>query len=166
MNLINEPTAAIKLLSPGEQFTYKEVSKKNSCNLRILARRHLTEKNINQQRLTPQQEEELVTYIVGLIERRLPPTREMIANFVLGIGKIEVSETWITCFIHRHPDLLLSRWTAPMVADRHAANSYEKYSEYFGTITYLHANLTIRARFVISCEFGLSWPSLSALVGN
>jgi hypothetical protein len=126
----------LNLLVRENSLRIKKFLKKNSCNLRILARRHLTEKNINQQRLTPQQEEELVTYIVGLIERRLPPTREMIANFVLGIGKIEVSETWITCFIHRHPDLLLSRWTAPMVADRHAANSYEKYSEYFDTITY------------------------------
>jgi hypothetical protein len=59
----------------------------------------------------------------------------MIANFALGIGKIEASETWVTRFIHRHRDLLLNRWTAPMDANRHAADSYEKYSEYFDTIT-------------------------------
>jgi hypothetical protein len=81
MDPIDEAIAAIESLGPGEQFTYQEYAEKYGCNSRTLARRHqgkqgtVAEKNTAQQRLTPQQEEELVTYIVGLTERRLPPTR-------------------------------------------------------------------------------------------
>ena len=39
------------------------------------------DKIIAQQKLTPQQEDELVTYIEGLTVRHLPPTRTMIRNF-------------------------------------------------------------------------------------
>lgn len=133
MSPILDAIAAINSLKPGEKLVYRRIAAQYGCDPSTLARRHQgiqgtsTSKNINQQRLTPQQEEELVTYIVGLTERHLEPTREMIANFALGIGKIEVSETWVTRFLSRHRDVLTNRWQAPMAAERHAADSYKKY---------------------------------------
>jgi transposase-like protein len=99
MSPILDAIAAINALKPGEKIQYAKVARKYGVDRMTLTRRHqgtqgtITEKNINQQRLTPQQEEELVTYIIGLTERHLEPTREIIANFALKIGKIKVLET-------------------------------------------------------------------------
>ena len=99
MSPIQDAIAAINALVPGEKFQYATIARKFGCDCMTLTRRHqgtqgtTTSKNLKQLRLTPQQEKELVTHIVGLTERYLQPRREMIANFALGIGKIEVSET-------------------------------------------------------------------------
>jgi ABC-type Zn uptake system ZnuABC Zn-binding protein ZnuA len=47
-------------------------------------------KNSKQQKLSPQQEQELVQYIKELTEKCLPPTREMIRNFASTIAKHSV----------------------------------------------------------------------------
>ncbi|KAF1933101.1 uncharacterized protein M421DRAFT_53001, partial [Didymella exigua CBS 183.55] len=44
------------------------------------------EKVLAQQKLTLQQEEELVRYIEELTARHIPPTREMIANFASAVA--------------------------------------------------------------------------------
>ena len=95
-------------------------------------------KNFDQQKLTPEQEIELVQYIKGLTERHLPPTREMVRNFASTMAKEPVSESWVTRFIHRHSVHLISRWTAGMDSNRHKADSEDKYRLYFD---YLHGKI-------------------------
>jgi hypothetical protein len=84
-------------------------------------------KNLRQLKVTPQQENELVQYIIRLTERSSPPTRQMIINLVRGLAKVKVSQTWITRFLQRHRDVLTNPYTNPMASVRHAADSYDKY---------------------------------------
>jgi hypothetical protein len=84
-----------------------------------------------QQALSPQQELELVRYITKLTKRVLPPTRDMIRNFTCSIAHRQVSESWVSRFINRHPDELISKWSNAIDRTRHLANSQLKYELYF-----------------------------------
>jgi hypothetical protein len=85
------------------------------------------EEYTKQQKLSPQQERELVRYTETLTERRMPPNREIIRNFASTVAKEPVSESWVTRFINRHQDQLTPRWTIAMDANCYAADSYTKY---------------------------------------
>ena len=136
MKPIEAALKGLEALKPGEQFSYTKVAEKHGVWRSTLSRRHRAKtqpraaKAVNQQRLTPQQELELVKYIEGLTERHLPPTREMIRNFASTIAKEPVSESWVTRFVNRHKDQLTSQWTTGMDANRHAAGSGDKYRQY------------------------------------
>ena len=92
------------------------------------------EKAIAQQKLTLQQEEELVTYIEELTARHIPPTREMIQNFASSVAKELVSESWVTRFINSYSIHLISQYSTGMDANRHNADSYTKYELYFNLL--------------------------------
>ncbi|KAF2621478.1 hypothetical protein BU25DRAFT_308272, partial [Macroventuria anomochaeta] len=77
---------------------------------------------IAQQKLTPQQEDKLVKYIEELTACRLPPTREMIANFASSIATEPVSESWVTRFINNHSIHLISQYSTGMDSNRHNAD--------------------------------------------
>ncbi|KAF7571262.1 TolA, Membrane protein involved in colicin uptake [Pyrenophora tritici-repentis] len=81
--------------------------------------------------LSPQQEDELVKYTERCTRRGLPPTREMIQNFAGTVVKWEVSESWVTRFLHRHTDDLTIKWSAGIDRNRHQADSEERYKLYF-----------------------------------
>ena len=137
MGSIEAAIEAIEALEPGEPFTYTKIAADYHVNRITLSRRHKqiqssrTTQATTQQKLTPQQEAELVKYIQGLTARHLPPTREMIRNFASTIAKEPVSESWVTRFINRHSIYLISRWAAGMDSNRHNADSGDKYSLYF-----------------------------------
>lgn len=84
----------LEALKPDEQFSYTEIAKKHGVLRSTLSQRHRAEtqphtaKAVSQQRLTPQQEQELVKYIEGLTERHLPPTRGTIRNFASTIATL------------------------------------------------------------------------------
>ena len=134
---IDDALAEIKSLAPGEQFFYTKIADKFGVWRSTLTRRHKAEtkshasKIINQQKLTPQQEAELVRYIEELTARHLPPTREMIRNFASAIAQEPVSESWVTRFINEHSIHLISQWATGMDSNRHQADSGDKYSLYF-----------------------------------
>jgi len=92
------------------------------------------EQAVAQQKLTPQQEAELVKYIEELTARRIPPTREMIRNFASAVAQEPVSESWVTRFINRHAIHLISQYSTGMDADRHNADSFVKYKLYFDSL--------------------------------
>jgi hypothetical protein len=81
---MEESLAAMKSPSEGEKFTYQEIADKYDVNRCTLSRRHrgaqrsMEEYAVDKQLLSPHQEEELVKYNIGLTERGLPPTKEMI----------------------------------------------------------------------------------------
>jgi hypothetical protein len=140
MSRIDEALAAIESLDECETFTYTEIANRYGVSRSTLGRRHRgiqasrTEQAIKQQLLNPQQELELVKYIIRLTEDGLPPTREMIQSFASTIVKGEVGNEWVTRFIHRHEDDLVSKWTSGMDRNRHEADSGWKYECYFNLL--------------------------------
>ncbi|KAF2622326.1 hypothetical protein BU25DRAFT_311006, partial [Macroventuria anomochaeta] len=126
---INDAIRQINNLNLGNKLCYQKIATNHGVDRTTLSQHHRgvqmdqKTKNLNQLKVNPQQEEELVQYVISLTERHFPPTREMIKNFVRGIAKVNVSETWVTHFLHRHKDVLTNRWTSPMAANRHAADS-------------------------------------------
>ncbi|KAF1359985.1 hypothetical protein EJ07DRAFT_165631 [Lizonia empirigonia] len=108
---INDALQQIDNLKPSEKISYRRMTKDARCDRTTLSRRHqgvqvdFNTKNVRQRKVTPQQEDDLVQYIIGLTERHSPPTREMIKNFVRGLAHVKVSETWVTHFLQRHRDI-------------------------------------------------------------
>jgi hypothetical protein len=99
------------------------------------------QKIIEQQLLTPEEELELAANIDGLAEQKLSPTREMVQSFASTIAKTEVSDSWVRRLLYRPDNALTSRWTSAVTSDRHAADSYDKYSKCFDML-----NLKIREK--------------------
>ncbi|RYO52857.1 hypothetical protein AA0116_g11200 [Alternaria tenuissima] len=134
MDPIQEAIEEIELREPGEHFSYQQLAKKYGVNRCTLARRHkgLTEAyGVKHLSLHPQHETELVRYIDTLTEQCLPPTREMIQRFASDLAGKAVSETWVSRFLHRHPNHLISGYSKGISKLRCNADSGAKYSLYF-----------------------------------
>jgi hypothetical protein len=137
MEPIQEAINEIESRAPGASFSYRQISKKYGVDRTTLSRRHQGIRRSNaaaheqQQLLNPQQEEELVRYIEKCTRRGLPPTREMVKNFAETIAKREPSDSWVTRFLHRQNNDLLTKWTTNIDRNRHQADSYSKYRLYF-----------------------------------
>jgi hypothetical protein len=58
----------------------------------------------------------------------------MLQNFGSAVAKWEVSDSWITQFLHRHADKLTTKWSAGMDRERHLADSKRKYEMYFNLL--------------------------------
>ncbi|KAF1972203.1 hypothetical protein BU23DRAFT_581007 [Bimuria novae-zelandiae CBS 107.79] len=96
----------LKSRNPGEHFILREVAKKYEVNYLTLGRRW--------------RGLELIRYITKLIKRGLPPTREIIRNFLSKI-------------------YIILKWTTAMDRVRYLANSELKYRFYFEL---LHRKIT------------------------
>jgi hypothetical protein len=96
---LQEALAECSTYKNKEDIPWTQISKKHSVVRSTLTRTYQRktqsrkEKAIAQQKLTPQQEEELVKYIEGLTARHIPPTREIIANFASAVAKEPVSKS-------------------------------------------------------------------------
>ena len=123
-----------------DDIPWSKIAEKHSVVRSTLTRtyrretRSQEEKAVAQQKLTPQQEAELVKYIEELTARRIPPAREMIRNFASAVAQEPVSESWVTRFINRHAIHLISQYSTGMDADRHNADSFVKYKLYFNSL--------------------------------
>ncbi|KAF2621504.1 hypothetical protein BU25DRAFT_304057, partial [Macroventuria anomochaeta] len=89
------------------------------------------EADLQQHKLTLQQERELCEYIEVLTEHHLPPTRQMVQNFAAEMAHESVSDTWVSNFLYCHSDTLLHKWCTAMDKQRHYTNSPAKYEQYF-----------------------------------
>ena len=58
----------------------------------------------------------------------------MIRNFASQIAKTEVRVHWVSRFVQRYPDQLISKWAVGMDNCRHKADSRSKYSLYFNLL--------------------------------
>jgi hypothetical protein len=125
MGAMDDALAALESMSEGEKFCYQKIADRYGVNRSTLSRRHrgvqgsMTDHAINLQLLSPQQEEELVKYIIGLKERGLPPTKEMIQSFARAVVKKEVGEGWVLRFVERNKDALITKWTSGRDRNRH-----------------------------------------------
>ncbi|KAF2623083.1 hypothetical protein BU25DRAFT_182542 [Macroventuria anomochaeta] len=91
----------INNLNPGNKLCYQKTATNCGVDCITLLWHHQCvqmdqkTKNFNQLKANPQQEEELVQYVISLTEHHFPPTREMIKNLVCGIDKVDVSKTCV-----------------------------------------------------------------------
>jgi hypothetical protein len=110
MNPMELAVGAMEAQGEGEQLSYTKVAEGYNMSRHTLARRckgiqaPVHAKNLNQKRLNPQQEQELIKHIERLTERGLPPTREMIKRFALGVAQEHVGNRWVTCFVNKYHD--------------------------------------------------------------
>ena len=58
----------------------------------------------------------------------------MIQNFASSVAKERVSESWVTRFINNYSIHLISQYSTGMDANRHNADSYQKYELYFNLL--------------------------------
>jgi hypothetical protein len=58
----------------------------------------------------------------------------MIRRFASGIAQEHVGKGWVTRFINKHHDKLVSRWTSGMDYTRHKADSEARYKLYFDLV--------------------------------
>ncbi|KAF2025327.1 hypothetical protein EK21DRAFT_12437, partial [Setomelanomma holmii] len=140
MAAIDEAIEAYKSQKSGEQLTYRACARKFNVSRTTLMRRckgvqqSIEQQEINKQKLHPQQESLLVEYINGLVKRGLAPTREMTRHFGEDIAHEYLGDGWVTRFISRNNDHLISCWTEGMDAVRHHADSEAKYDQYFNLL--------------------------------
>jgi hypothetical protein len=133
MSSIEAALTVIKLLEPGEQFSYRQIAAQYHCNRTTLARRHkavsVSRENEaqNRQALHSQQEQELVRYIERLTSQGLPPTWPMIRRFASDIMKKELGKGWVDRFIQRYHVDLIPRSTTGIDRSRHQADSELKH---------------------------------------
>ncbi|KAJ8114354.1 hypothetical protein OPT61_g3749 [Boeremia exigua] len=109
-----------------DQLCYKEIAE-------------MLEADLSRRKLNPQQESELCEYIEELSDQGLPPTRQMIQNFASELAHEDVGDAWVSRFILCYRDTLLYKWSSAMDAQRHRADSPEKYKQYFDL---LHSKIT------------------------
>ena len=134
MDPIQEAIEEIESREPGDEFSYQAIAKKYGVGRMTLMRRHKGETEtygLRKSSLHPQHEAELVRYIETLTERRLPPTRTMIQQFASQLAGKPVSESWVSRFLRRHPNHLISRSGKAMAKERTKADSGAKYNLYF-----------------------------------
>jgi predicted HicB family RNase H-like nuclease len=118
MAAIDDAIAVIESRKPGEHFSYRAIATQFGVDHTTLLQRHQgcqmsqEAQRTQQQKLNPQQEEELVRYIEDLTKRVLPPTREMMQNFVLRFNPKGASESWVKCFIRQKGNDLVSKWSS------------------------------------------------------
>ena len=105
---LQEALAECNTFAPEDKILWSKIAQKHGVVRSTLTRtwrgetRPHQEKVLAQQKLTLQQEEELVKYIEELTARHIPPTREMIQNFASSVAKERVSESWVTRFISKY----------------------------------------------------------------
>ena len=133
---MEEALAELDALESDKEFCYADIAKKHGVPRSRLSRMHRgvggsrAEAGLARRNLQPEQEAELLKYIEELIERKLPPTREMVQNHASDIARHPVSESWVTRFLHRHEDELTSQWSTSMDLQRYSADSGDKYKVY------------------------------------
>jgi hypothetical protein len=141
---IDDAIAAMEARELGEKIVYQQYADKYGVNRSTLSRRwrgqttSVEDKNFNQRKLHPHQEAELIEYIRDLSKRGLAPTRTMIANFASKVAEQEISDAWVTRFLARNNENLISKWTSGIDRLRHQADSWYKYFKYFEL---LHAKM-------------------------
>jgi transposase-like protein len=137
MTPIDNAIADLELPKEGADFRVTQIADRHGVNRSTLSKRwrgltgSQSDGYAQQQLLNPKQEDELARYIEDLTAKLLPPTRQMIRNFSSEISCIYVGKAWVLCFLHRHHNMLTTKWSTAMDSNRHAADSYNKYKLYF-----------------------------------
>ena len=144
MAAIDEALEDLESREYSGRIPYARVARKYGVVASTLRRRHLAEteprsvKNSKQQLLTPEQEYELVRWINKETQGHQPPGQLLVADKASSLAGRRVGVGWVYRFHHRHEDALVFKNSKPMDRERHLADSYTKYQDYF---TYLERKL-------------------------
>jgi transcriptional regulator with XRE-family HTH domain len=112
---ISDALEQIRKLKPGETLSYRKLAEKHGVDRTTLSRAHRGVQgpqhvaHETKQKLSNQQEEDLVKYIEQLTARHIPPTRLMVRNFASSVASTPCSDSWVTRFLHHHHDRLTSQ---------------------------------------------------------
>jgi hypothetical protein len=129
--------AAIDSQNEGKIFSYQKTATEFGIDKETLHRQHQGLQTTsagaaqNRQKLRPQQEKELVRYIQGLTDNRLPPTHKMVPNFAEEIAKEPCSDQWVDRFLHCNNTTLTSQWTTSIDCSRACTDTEDRYCQYF-----------------------------------
>jgi transposase len=136
MDLILNAIEAIESREDHASFSYRKVANQFGVDRTTVLRHYQGIQGSNeemgkaQQLLSPQQELELVQYIERRTMQGLLPTREIVQNLGSAVAKLEVLQSWVTQFLHRHADKLTTKWSTGINCDQHKADSGNKYKLY------------------------------------
>lgn len=125
MDRIDIAIHAIESRGPEESFSYRKIAEDYGVVRSTLTRAHrraIGEEQapqVNNKKLSDQEEIELLQYIRTLTERGLPPTRQMIQSFASTIAQKPVSMSWVDRFTAKNQESLISRWTTGIDRNRH-----------------------------------------------
>jgi hypothetical protein len=129
--------AALQDLKLHDTLTISAAARLHKCNRSTLSRRWngVTEsaavKAVNQQLLSPPQEQTLIAHINRLTELSIPPTPAMVCTFAAEIARKPVGRGWSQRFCKRHQDILSSRYLRPIDRQRLHADNKESYRDYY-----------------------------------
>ena len=132
--------AEIESLEPGEQFSYAQIAKKFGVSRSTLSRRHRgvqgskKQQYENMQFLNPQQTKELINYINKQAKKGLFSSNEMVKNFAEEIAGKKAGKNWVSRWLKKHDDKLVSAYTTGIDSSRKKADSAFKYSLYFDSL--------------------------------
>ena len=76
----------------------------------------------------------------------------MIQRFALSLAGKEVSETWVTRFLHRHPDSLISAYSKGLNKLRCNADSGAKYSLYFKLLIKKMEEYNVQSSYIFNMD--------------
>jgi hypothetical protein len=99
---IDDAITAIESLELGEHFTHRGIADAHSIQHSTLRHQYIRQTQphagaaLKRQKLSPQQEQQLVQYIENLKEQELPPTRAMIQYFGSDIAGEPCADTWVS----------------------------------------------------------------------
>lgn len=129
--------AAIESLEPGERINYTQIARQFGVNRVTLSRRHQGAQGTkkaqyeNMQLLNPQQTKDLINYINKQAKNGLFCSNQMVKNFAAEIAGREPGSNWVSRFLKKHEDKLMSAYTTGIDSSRKKADSAFKYSLYF-----------------------------------
>jgi hypothetical protein len=76
----------------------------------------------------------------------------MVQNFAGTVAHCEVSESWVTRFLHRHADDLTIKWSAGIDRNRHGADSELKYKLHFELLRHKLVQHKVKPRHIYNMD--------------
>jgi hypothetical protein len=133
---------AISDLKSGKAATIQAAADLHGLDRSTLSRRYngktidRVESNIlHHQLLSPTQEDGLIDYINKLNDRGLPPTPQMLENFVVEIVGHPIRKNWTTEFIRRHSERIKSQYLKGIDRARQIAESAVHFTDFYARVS-------------------------------
>jgi hypothetical protein len=137
--------AALASLELSDSVNYAQTAREYGVDPTTLRRRHKGKQVSRHQAafeskslLTEAQERVLISHIKRLSERGIPPTPQMVRNFVVEIGKERPGKNWVYEFNKRHANELDSKYLKGFDFKRKRADRLESYQAWFQLVSRLY----------------------------
>jgi hypothetical protein len=88
------------------------------------------------QRLNNHQEKVLIRNINRYTSRGIPPTPQIVRNFAEEMIQSSVGKNWVSAFIRRHKDVLMSKYLKCMDSNRFRAEYRPSFEYFYALVSY------------------------------